>query len=55
MITEEEKPGWFDYIELDNDLNERLRDDAPQDVREAYEQHLRELADMSKKGEFVYK
>lgn len=55
MITEAEKPVWFDYIELDNDLNQRLRNDAPEYVKEAYEQHLKELAELDKKGEFIYK
>ena len=55
MIIEAEKPVWFDYIELDNDLNEQLRQDAPKEVKEAYEQHLQELADLDKKGELVYK
>lgn len=55
MITEEEQPVWFDYIELDNDLNQRLRADAPEDVKEAYEQHLKELAELDKTGTFVYK
>lgn len=55
MITEAEKPVWFDYIELDNDFNQRLRQDAPEEVKEAYEKHLKELSDFDKNGEFVYK
>lgn len=55
MITESKRPIWFDYIELDDDFNEKLRDDAPQDVKEAYEQHLKSVDAMSKNGERVYK
>lgn len=55
MIIEAEKPVWFDYIELDNNLNQILRQDAPEEVKEAYEQHLKELAEYDKNGELVYK
>ena len=55
MITDMEKPIWFDYIELDENLNQRLSDDAPEDVKAAYEKNLEELEQMNRSGQFVDK
>lgn len=55
MITYDEAPVWFDYVELDDNLNERLRDDAPQEVKDAYEQHLRDVSEMSRNGQYMVK
>lgn len=55
MITENEQPIWFEYIELDNDLNQYIREDAPEEVKEAYKAHLAELEKMSESGEFISK
>lgn len=55
MITDIDAPVWSKYIELDENLNQHLRDDAPEDVKRAYEQHLKELETMSRNGEFMFK
>lgn len=55
MITAEEQPKWFDCLEVDENLNQYIRDDAPEDVKEAYKRHLDELERMSNAGERVFK
>lgn len=52
MITDRNKPIWFDYVEMDDNLNQRLRADTPEDVRRAYEQHLQEIDRMSRSGQY---
>lgn len=35
-------PGWIDYLEIDEETDERILSlDAPNDVKKAYEEHLR--------------
>ena len=55
MIVEKEKPVWFDYLVMDDDLNQMLSEDAPEDVKEAYEQHLQEVSRQSAQGVFIEK
>lgn len=55
MITYDEQPVWFDYLYVDDDLNQRLREDAPEDVKRAYELHLKEISETSKNGQFIEK
>ena len=55
MITYDEQPIWFDYLEMDNDLNQRLREDAPEEVKRAYELHLAEISELSRNGQFLEK
>ena len=54
MITEDEQPVWYEYIEYDKDFNPYLRDNAPEDVRKAYEEYQREIEEMTRNGEKVY-
>lgn len=55
MIDENDKPVWFDFIEYDKELNQYLSPDTPEDVRKAYEEHLQEVENMSRRGEQIYK
>lgn len=55
MITEQEQPVWYPYLELDNELNQYIRDDAPQEVKDAYAEHLAEIERMSESGEKISK
>lgn len=43
MITPEQAPVWMEYLEMDENLNQYLREDTPDDIREAYEEHQREM------------
>ena len=55
MITDKEQPVWFDYLYIDDDLNQRLREDAPEGVKSAYEMHLKEVSAMSRNGQYIDK
>ena len=50
MISEQEQPIWFNYLELDENLNQYIRDDAPEEIKQAYANHLSELEALSESG-----
>lgn len=50
MIETKEQCPWIDYLEIDEDtLEHRLRDDTPQNIREAYNAYLDEVESYKKK------
>jgi hypothetical protein len=52
MIAVDEQPVWFPYLEMNNNLDMVLRDDTPDDIREAYEAEQRRI---SESNEPIYK
>lgn len=47
---------WIDYLDIDEDTLERtLRDDAPSEVKQAYEKYLKEMQNYIDRGELVPK
>ena len=55
MITEEEQPIWYEYLEYDSDFNPYLTAAAPEDVRRAFEEYQREVEEMTRNGQQIYK
>ena len=50
LLTKEQTP-WIDYLEIDEETDERrLSSDAPDEVKKAYEEHLRERQKYIDKG-----
>ena len=54
MMLPNEVP-WVDYLIIDDDGNRKLQDDTPQDIKEAYEKHLKEIEYCNKVGIAVAK
>lgn len=55
MLTRDDAP-WIDYLEIDEESNERkLSNDAPDDVKKAYEEHQKKVREHINNGTMIPK
>ncbi len=55
MYTREDSP-WVEYLEIDEiTLERRLSSNAPDEIKRAYEQHLKVIRDNSDKAGRIFK
>ena len=48
------KPIWFDYLEFDEDGDVTgIRDDAPEDVKKSYAEHVNQERQYMENGELI--
>lgn len=48
-----EQCPWIGYLEIDEDLNRKLREDTPDEIKKAYQAHQKEMQGYIDRGETI--